>query len=99
LTVESWIIGTAADCPMRVQDEYASAHHAQIFRDRSGQVWIRDLGSTNGTYVRHPDQPSLTGDYLQDMLGDTKVPLGSVARVEPGDSVRVGRTWIPWRVA
>lgn len=93
--VTSWIIGTAPDCPMRVEDEYASAHHAQIFRDRSGQVWVRDLGSTNGTYVRRG--APLTGDVLQDMLADAKVV--GVVQIHPGDSVRVGRTWIPWRAA
>lgn len=31
---------------------YVSRHHAEVWRDGSGQWFIRDLGSRNGTFVR-----------------------------------------------
>lgn len=48
---ESWTFGTAADCDVRVADEYVSNHHCRITRDSDGAVWIEDLGSMNGTWV------------------------------------------------
>lgn len=46
----SWIIGTADDCDIRVTDEYASAHHAEVVRE-DGRIYVTDIGSTNGAYV------------------------------------------------
>jgi pSer/pThr/pTyr-binding forkhead associated (FHA) protein len=40
---------------------YVSRHHAQIRCDESGQWYIRDLGSRNGTFVRSDD----TGQFLR----------------------------------
>jgi len=82
-TFAGWIIGTAADCDMTVIDEYASKRHAAIVRDDDGQVWVWDLGSTNGTRVIHNGVTS-------------KVPLGTRRPIWPGDTVIVGRTKIPW---
>ena len=47
---EELTVGRAAGCQVRVDDTYASQLHARIFR-RDGQVFIEDLGSTNGTYL------------------------------------------------
>lgn len=81
MDVQQWVIGTAEGCDIRVVDEYASAHHAVIFRDRSGQHWIRDLGSTNGTY------------RIRDGL---RTKVDAAASLRPGDTVIVGRTSLPW---
>ena len=43
-------IGRAAECELRLDDTYVSQQHARIF-DRSGNWFVEDLGSTNGTYV------------------------------------------------
>lgn len=43
-------IGTDAACTVVLQDAYMSSHHAEVKAE--GGVWVlRDLGSTNGTFV------------------------------------------------
>lgn len=43
-------VGTDPDCQVVLQDQYMSRHHAEIKAE--GGVWVlRDLGSSNGTYV------------------------------------------------
>lgn len=49
--VRAWTFGTAADCDVRVDDPYVSKHHCRVTEDESGEVWIEDLGSMNGTFV------------------------------------------------
>lgn len=43
-------LGRAAGCSLTLDDNYASQLHARVFR-RDGEVYVEDLGSTNGTYV------------------------------------------------
>jgi pSer/pThr/pTyr-binding forkhead associated (FHA) protein len=43
-------VGRAAGCQVRVEDTYASQLHARIFQ-RDGELFVEDLGSTNGTYL------------------------------------------------
>lgn len=43
-------IGRAEGCEIRLDDTYASQHHAR-FSTREGAWVVEDLGSTNGTYV------------------------------------------------
>ncbi len=43
-------VGRAAGCGVRVDDAYTSNIHARLYR-RGGQLWVEDLGSTNGTWV------------------------------------------------
>jgi hypothetical protein len=43
-------IGRAEDSTLVVTDDYASARHARLV-PRSGQWYVEDLGSTNGTYM------------------------------------------------
>ncbi len=49
-------------------DAYSSTVHARVYRS-GGQVWVEDLGSTNGTFVNSEriSQPSrlAKGDILQ----------------------------------
>ena len=47
---EELTVGRAAGCHVRVDDTYASQLHARIFQ-RDGQLFVEDLGSTNGTYL------------------------------------------------
>jgi len=47
---EEMTVGRAAGCQVKVEDSYASQLHARVFR-KEGQVFVEDLGSTNGTYV------------------------------------------------
>lgn len=43
-------IGRRSDLQLALPCNCVSKEHAEIF-EREGQMWVRDLGSTNGTYV------------------------------------------------
>lgn len=47
---EELTVGRASGCQVKVDDTYASQLHARIFR-REGELFVEDLGSTNGTYL------------------------------------------------
>lgn len=61
------IVGTDPSCTVCLSDGYMSSHHAEIKAEAG--VWIlRDLGSTNGTYVndKRVDQHELVdNDFVQ----------------------------------
>ena len=46
----SFRIGRLDECDVCIKDEHVSRHHAEIAFE-SGQWWVRDLESSNGTYV------------------------------------------------
>jgi len=62
-------IGRADDSTLVLTDDYASTRHARL-TPRSGQWFVEDLGSTNGTYL---DRAKVTGP--------TPVPLGAPVRI------------------
>ena len=44
-------VGRAPGCQVSIgEDSYASQLHARVFR-KEGQLYVEDLGSTNGTYL------------------------------------------------
>jgi EAL domain-containing protein (putative c-di-GMP-specific phosphodiesterase class I) len=43
-------VGRDEDCNLALQSKWVSRHHAEILTS-GGLLWIRDLGSTNGTFV------------------------------------------------
>ena len=47
---EELTIGRADGCRIRLDDSFTSQLHARIFQ-RDGQLFVEDLGSTNGTYL------------------------------------------------
>jgi membrane-bound lytic murein transglycosylase D len=47
---KSFRIGRAEECEVRIQDDYVSRTHAEVFFV-DGQWWVRDLNSSNGIYV------------------------------------------------
>ena len=47
---DSWVIGSAPGCDLRVSELTVSARHCRLSRTGAGFT-IEDLGSTNGTYV------------------------------------------------
>ena len=71
-------VGRAAGCQVRIDDGYASQLHARLFR-RDNQLYVEDLGSTNGTYVSR-----------KGTSGKEKVSGPFVLRT--GDRLCVGRT-------
>ncbi|HEY9558056.1 MAG TPA: FHA domain-containing protein [Acidimicrobiales bacterium] len=75
---EEVTVGRAAGCQVTIDDTYASQLHARVFM-RDGQVYVEDLGSTNGTYLnrRKVTGPMVVqrGDQLQ--IGNTVLELSS----------------------
>jgi EAL domain-containing protein (putative c-di-GMP-specific phosphodiesterase class I) len=50
LDVFPFVIGRDEDCNLKLKSKWVSRHHAEIHK--SGDLlWIRDLGSTNGTFL------------------------------------------------
>ncbi len=47
---EEVTLGRAAGCGVRMDDSFTSNIHARLYR-RDGEIWVEDLGSTNGTWV------------------------------------------------
>jgi pSer/pThr/pTyr-binding forkhead associated (FHA) protein len=47
---KSWILGSAPDCDLVINQPTVSGRHCRLTRDESGYM-LEDLGSTNGTYV------------------------------------------------
>jgi pSer/pThr/pTyr-binding forkhead associated (FHA) protein len=76
--MDEMTVGRAAGCQVRVDDGYASQLHARLYR-QDGQLFVEDLGSTNGTYVNRKGAG-----------GKEKVSGPLVLRT--GDRLSVGRT-------
>jgi pSer/pThr/pTyr-binding forkhead associated (FHA) protein len=47
---EGLLIGRNFGCDLQLEDEFVSARHSRIYFE-NGNVFIEDLGSTNGTFV------------------------------------------------
>jgi pSer/pThr/pTyr-binding forkhead associated (FHA) protein len=69
-------VGRAAGCQVTIDDTYASQIHARVFV-RDGQMFVEDLGSTNGTFLNRQKVQSpkvmRRGDRLQ--VGNTVLEL------------------------
>ena len=51
VTAERFVVGREADCDLTLVEEKVSRHHASLERLPDGRDQVRDLGSTNGTFV------------------------------------------------
>ncbi len=69
-------VGRAGGCQITLDDTYVSQLHARVFR-RDGQLYVEDLGSTNGTYLNRKKVTApiaiRKGDRLQ--IGKTVMEL------------------------
>jgi hypothetical protein len=70
------VIGRAGTVDVHLDDVYASDEHAQVLSDDGG--WsVRDLGSTNGTFLNNAKvtrpTPLAAGDQLR--LGKTRIEV------------------------
>jgi pSer/pThr/pTyr-binding forkhead associated (FHA) protein len=75
---EELTVGRAAGCQVRVEDTYASQLHARIFQ-RDGELFVEDLGSTNGTYLNRRGTQS-------------KEKVAGPLALELGDRLMIGKT-------
>lgn len=78
-----FVIGRDGDCSLTLQSKWVSRHHAEIHK--SGDIlWIRDRGSTNGTYVNR--KKILSAELLEpgDILTFGKFEF----RIRSVDSIR-----------
>jgi pSer/pThr/pTyr-binding forkhead associated (FHA) protein len=61
-------VGRAPGCSIVLDEQYVSQVHARVFV-REGQVFVEDLGSTNGTWVNGSramgQMPARPGDRIQ----------------------------------
>lgn len=65
------LLGRGEEAKFRIQHDLVSRKHCEFF-ERHGQVYVRDLGSTNGTFVNDEQVPVST---------KTSVPPGALVRV------------------
>ncbi len=69
-------VGRAAGCQITLDDTFVSQLHARVFR-RDGQLFVEDLGSTNGTFLNRKKVTApiamRKGDRLQ--IGKTVMEL------------------------
>lgn len=75
---EEVTVGRAPGCGVALPDDsFTSSLHARLWR-QDGQVWVEDLGSTNGTYLNRrklsAPAPLSRGDRLQ--VGRTVLEVG-----------------------
>jgi len=74
VTSREFVIGRAADCDLRLQSPLVSRHHCMV-TEQDGRLFVRDLGSSNGTGLNN--QP-LIGERLlhhQDELWVAATPV------------------------
>ena len=80
VTTKPLIIGRSPKCEIQIDQESVSRNHCRI-RFENGEFLVRDLGSTNGTYVnddlvegdgrlRHGDQLKVGRTILKFIVGD-----------------------------
>lgn len=61
-------VGCTPSCDVRINDVTVSKHHATMTRDRHGNWYLQDAGSTTGTHVNdadpEPTQVLKSGDRI-----------------------------------
>jgi predicted component of type VI protein secretion system len=77
-------VGRHDDCQLRIKSSQVSRKHCEIF-EKKGLLLVKDLGSSNGTYVngkRIQEQRVLEpGDELT--IGQVKLKVGKVGEAVP----------------
>src|SRR5882724_7686776 len=82
-------VGRQDDCQLRIKSSQVSRKHCEIF-EKKGLLLVKDLGSSNGTYVngkRIQDQRVLEpGDELT--IGQVKLKVSKVGEAPPPTPAR-----------
>jgi ABC transport system ATP-binding/permease protein len=85
---ESYLIGSEASCPVRLDHPLVQAYHVAIRREEAGQLWLEDRRTAAGTYVNgqrlRGRQRLATGDIVQ--IGPFSARVGPSA-LEPLEQV------------
>lgn len=68
------------------ESAYISRRHAEIYQDESGQWFVKDLGSTNGTFVKASGSPQ-----FQQIPKDQPFPISD------GDEIAFGNVRFVFR--
>lgn len=85
---ESWVAGRSNDADLVLADDTVSRKHARIYQAR-GTLWVRDLGSRNGTQVngravrQHRLRPGDRITIGANLLRLDLVPISQVTRDKP----------------
>jgi diguanylate cyclase (GGDEF)-like protein len=67
-------LGRGETCEVQIQDTGVSRKHARVMLDATGEVWLEDLDSTNGTFVEnHRIERRLLRDGDKIQLGRTTI--------------------------
>lgn len=69
-TLEDITLGRAQDCDFVLGDDFASSHHARLFR-RGSQWFVEDLESRNGTFVA-----GMRIDQAERVEAETDIKMG-----------------------
>jgi putative serine protease PepD len=79
MTGPRFVLGRGDSCDLVVDDEKVSREHAAVETDADGQTFIRDLGSSNGTFVNGKritePTPLAGGEHVR--IGDTAIALSA----------------------
>ena len=78
---EAVSIGREKDCDLMISDPRASRHHAGL-RLKNNQVYIKDLGSGNGTYL---NGKKIAKEELWPL--GTEVKIGHLSMVLEGEGI------------
>jgi diguanylate cyclase (GGDEF)-like protein len=80
-------LGRSNECGVQFTDPSVSRQHASIVTDAQGEVWVTDLGSTNGTHINGtslvPHQPHRLHDGDRVQFGSSVVV--KFVRLDPCD--------------
>jgi hypothetical protein len=72
-------LGRASDNTLVLRDRFASGHHARLTLQPGGELWLEDLGSTNGTRLNGQEVTAPVP-----LQGGDEIRIGTVCfRVEP----------------
>jgi pSer/pThr/pTyr-binding forkhead associated (FHA) protein len=90
--VDSLVIGTAAECDLRVADYFVSDRHCRVVRHDDGTLWVVDLGSLNGTWLSSSMLAAMASVFgLSVRMHDELRVRGAAERWLPGQTLWVGR--------
>jgi len=85
---ESYLIGSAPRCRVRLDHPLIQARHVAVRRDSAGTIWLDDRGTAAGTYLNghrlRGKEPASLGDILQ--VGPYSARVGAAA-LEPLEQI------------